>query len=1307
MPATLRDGREQTRTLAQIRDPVNRSEDRAIDDIFDGVVEALRVQHLDTWSNNLPGGAAQAEDRIADLADQASRWDERVVHATEQTLSRDTDLTPLQRGALRDFLNGRRVFDKVNIHLYDFKPRFLEAFYLRDGNADLLRGADGNPILIWETFTRRLTQMVWAVLQMYSFPAGSFWQVQVVQGTPGAGNETLTSTFISFEPPTFNTVRDGIANMDDNVTSESRKGFEYFTQDSFVRLLIYNPSSGQGGTLPAHLRDKKRTVWSPLGDHCAAKSLIVCLAEGKRRSRLKADPITLRDATVELLEAVSKEKSWGFDEIDRAADFLEVEVVVLDCITFAVLFDTSADRDLEDVRSKTVYLLLDQHKHHFMSCFSADGLCKGKVWCSGCRSLYWRNRGHTCSKFTCNFCHATHNTKAEFMLHFYGPFGDPVERVNCKVCNKSMPERCALVHEPECKGIHVKCGICGETYIDADKTSNNRGITKAFHEQHCGEKLKYCNNCDDHKPKDHVCSITRRDFTKSFDEGKKQMRTYVFDMEAMRDDDNFGKQEVTVVSVREVLPFLEGESKEAYTVRHETFHSENEPLTFTSLHDFCSWAACLKRCVLVAHNMSGYDGVITHNYMRYVLGLKTEVVNVGLKVMFFKWGSCKMIDSLNHIPSSLAGLPKIVGLDFPSIQKSHFCHKFNTAANRGYRGPLPPKEMFEIENSSENVADFEAWYDAEALKYSPHTDLLYDLAKVEEEYCHQDTYVLAMTWGEYTRMHVEMTGIDPTSSVTIASTCLKVYRNAHIPAEGIPTLSQEHADFCRKALHGGRTETFCGYYKADEEKGEIIRGIDVQSMYPYVMYHFDMPYGEPTVHKEGAIPDDWIDGCGMVECDIEPPAFNPDRPYFKPLIGGRLGKDGKYEFNLYPKKKEVITLVEARRCVSVGYTISKVYTVYHFQPRSDLFKSYIRTFLKIKVESSNPPPDVEKCIRDHKDKYDIDLDPVKLSEPENAGRRALAKLALNNLWGKLAQRDLDTVVMVDPTGFHKTMARHKKGEISVSQVCVDPHLEETFSISYAEKTRVNNITRCKVNVAIAAHVTAYARMRLYDVLGDPALEGKVLYCDTDCVWFACQRGYKHPEEGDYLGDYEDEAPKGVVFNEFVGLAPKLYAVRDTTQLDNPKATKLKCKGFKMTNKAKALITFDSLRASQIPNDEDEYPEIVVDYLHFRRQKYGWLYVGSMKKGVAYDPSTQKSKVLGEGFYIPYGPHTERPEPREVKRKRQPEESLPPVVHTQRRIRVQTESDSEEELNDAEAEEMMAEAIAEQDRTRVELFSEIE
>lgn len=74
--------------------------------------------------------------------------------------------------------------------------------------------------------------------------------------------------------------------------------------------------------------------------------------------------------------------------------------------------------------------------------------------------------------------------------------------------------------------------------------------------------------------------------------------------------------------------------------------------------------------------------------------------------------------------------------------------------------------------------------------------------------------------------------------------------------------------------------------------------------------------------------------------------------------------------------------------------------VWHFDTWTrDLFKTYIREFLKLKIESSGWPDDVvtdeEKLrfVQVNKERYEIDIDPDAMIK--NAVRRSLAKLCLN------------------------------------------------------------------------------------------------------------------------------------------------------------------------------------------------------------------------------------------------------------------------------------------------------------------------
>ena len=68
----------------------------------------------------------------------------------------------------------------------------------------------------------------------------------------------------------------------------------------------------------------------------------------------------------------------------------------------------------------------------------------------------------------------------------------------------------------------------------------------------------------------------------------------------------------------------------------------------------------------------------------------------------------------------------------------------------------------------------------------------------------------------------------------------------------------------------------------------------------------------------------------------------------------------------------------------------------------------------------------------------------------------------------------------------------------------------------AEFTEQNN----KVNVVIAAFTTAYARLKLYDLLD--LLQERVLYYDTDSVIYVHEPGKPEPPLGNYLGDLTDE-----------------------------------------------------------------------------------------------------------------------------------------------------------------------------------------
>ena len=98
--------------------------------------------------------------------------------------------------------------------------------------------------------------------------------------------------------------------------------------------------------------------------------------------------------------------------------------------------------------------------------------------------------------------------------------------------------------------------------------------------------------------------------------------------------------------------------------------------------------------------------------------------------------------------------------------------------------------------------------------------------------------------------------------------------------------------------------------------------------------------------------------------------------------------------------------VELMKAIEKGYEVLEIHEMWHWEETTDeLFKDYVDTFLKIKQEANSYP---KHCVTDEQKQRYIDeyyehegirLDPNKIEY--NPGLRALAKLALNSLWGRL------------------------------------------------------------------------------------------------------------------------------------------------------------------------------------------------------------------------------------------------------------------------------------------------------------------
>ena len=276
--------------------------------------------------------------------------------------------------------------------------------------------------------------------------------------------------------------------------------------------------------------------------------------------------------------------------------------------------------------------------------------------------------------------------------------------------------------------------------------------------------------------------------------------------------------------------------------------------------------------------------------------------------------------------------------------------------------------------------------------------------------------------------------------------------------------------------------------------------------------------------------------------------------------------------------------VELMKAIEKGYQVLEIHEVWHWEETTNqLFSPYVNLYLKRKQEASGYP---KHCVTDEQKQQYIDeyyehegirLDPDKIEY--NSGLRWLAKLMLNSLWGtyilifvkpSLAQehgtvvkssghprisgsspeRGINSFLFFLPGKFAQ------RSNLTKTELVTDPG--RFFELLFSEETEVaearlvnDEMTEVyfknaeefeepgdKVNIVIAAYTTAYARLKLYDLLDQ--LQEQVLYYDTDSVIYVHEPGKPEPPLGDYLGDLTDELD-GDYITEFMSGGPKNYA----------------------------------------------------------------------------------------------------------------------------------------------------------------------
>lgn len=210
------------------------------------------------------------------------------------------------------------------------------------------------------------------------------------------------------------------------------------------------------------------------------------------------------------------------------------------------------------------------------------------------------------------------------------------------------------------------------------------------------------------------------------------------------------------------------------------------------IHEFMAQLGNLpekfKSIIIIAHNMQKFYG---HWILRYIYNNKSSwpitedsLIMNGTKILQIKLGRYRFIDSLNFFATSLSKLPKMFNLNTTS--KGHYPHYFNTAENFNYIGPIPDMKYYDPDAMKpKDRAKMLQWYAEESAK-----NIVFDNKKELIAYCVQDVTILRLACLKFRAMMLPLTHVDPFNQVTVASTCMRVYKTNFLEENTIPILPQ-------------------------------------------------------------------------------------------------------------------------------------------------------------------------------------------------------------------------------------------------------------------------------------------------------------------------------------------------------------------------------------------------------------------------------------------------------------------------------------------------------------------------------------
>ncbi|KAL3117798.1 hypothetical protein niasHT_009844 [Heterodera trifolii] len=370
----------------------------------------------------------------------------------------------------------------------------------------------------------------------------------------------------------------------------------------------------------------------------------------------------------------------------------------------------------------------------------------------------------------------------------------------------------------------------------------------------------------------------------------------------------------------------------------------------------------------------------------------------------------------------------------------------------------------------------------------------------------------------------------------------------------------------RDCFMGGR----CGPRKMFQavQPGKKISYYDVTSLYPFINATTNYPVGHPKVHVLNKDVN-WTSAAdnpfplALMKVLVIPP-----RSIDIPVLP--LKADDRLVFGLcYTCTREFpnggvqhgyscchgdedrswvssCTSIELNAALDEGYRVIKLYRVLEYtESDNKLFQPYIAEFMAQKIHASGFSSDIkgneeaeQQFVDECLERFGIKIEKEKMKL--NKGKRALAKLALNNLWGRFSMRNFElskTFITSDPVDVSEFL-----DDRSVEVTAMDQLNDKTILLSYLVKKEWIEEHGCS-NIVVSLWTTSAARLYLLKLMQRVVRSGSdLLYTDTDSVIHMHDEAANPLSLGAHLGDLTDEYPDHEIL-EFTCGGAKQYGLK--------------------------------------------------------------------------------------------------------------------------------------------------------------------